>query len=167
MDDAKPRRAGFLRTALAAALPLLLVVGTMVGLLLLIPTPAPEPSPTPTRAPDTTQPSASAIPDDFVFIQVGEDLVANPPEIPIDAYAYPDSIAEATLLGEREGYAAYGILTTAGTICMAMRFPEGTGNGGIGDCVTIAEFTERGMTIDRGAWDVHWSADGTVVWTGI
>ena len=167
MDDANPRRPRFLRTVLAAGLPALLVVGTVAGLMLLIPTPAEAPEATPTGSPDTTQPSPNAIPDDFEFIQVGEDLVANPPDTPIDAFAYPDSIAEATLLGERGGYIAYGILTSAGNICMALRFPEGAPNGGIGDCTTIEQFTELGMTIDRGAWDVHWSADGMVVWMGI
>ena len=143
MDDASRRRAGILRVALAAGLPLLLVVVTVLGLVLLIPVGS----------------------HDFEFVQVGEDLVANPPDPPIDSYASPDSIVEATLLGVNAGNVAYGMLTTGGNICIAIRVLEESGVGSTSDCVTIEEFTDQGITLDRGRWNVRWTADGTVEWT--
>lgn len=143
MDDAG-RRPGILRVALAAGLPLLLVIATVAGLVLLIPTST-----------------------EFVFVQVGEDLVANPPDPPIDSYASPDSIVEATLLGDNAGNVAYGMLTTGGTICIAVRVLEESGLGSTSDCIPVEEFTERGIDLDRGRWNVRWTADGTVEWTRI
>ena len=171
MDDANPRRTGVLRVALIAALPLLLVLATVVGFVLLLPTPAAAPEvesqPEVTLTPEVTEPTPAPIPDDFVFIQVGEDLVANPPEPPLDGLEQSDTILEATALGEREGNVAFGYLTSGGEVCLHLRYDAGEGREGTGQCTTVREFELYGLTVDRGAWDVHWTADGTVTWTGI
>jgi hypothetical protein len=100
--------------------------------------------------------------------QVGTDLLANPPDERTtqitEMLAEPGTPVAATALGGKQGNTAFGVLTDEGMVCMNLWMP---GGGGTGHCVTGDEFEQDGIVIDRGAWQVTWFADGTVVWDGI
>jgi hypothetical protein len=98
------------------------------------------------------------------LVQVGEDLVANPPPgAPLDSLTYPDGVLAATSLGSPGGNPVYGILTDRARVCMIINDVE----GGSGRCIPYAQFVDEGFLMDRGSYEIHWLPDGTVEWTGI
>ena len=113
-------------------------------------TPSPTPTPTPT----------------YTLVQVGEDLMANPPEFAheMELMVWPDTLVAATTLGEHAGWSAVGLLSDTGNFCLWIR--SGTEGGHTG-YATGEVFQEEGATVDRGAWQVTWMPDGSLVWTGI
>lgn len=154
-EDAPPRRmprAVWLWSAAGAA-----VVAVAVATVLAL-TPQPRP----------VQPRAVGAPVLHEIEQVGTDLLADPPDQRttqvIEMLAEPGTPVAATALGGNQGNTAFGVLTDEGMVCMNLWMP---GGGGTGHCVTGIEFEQSGIVIDRGAWQVTWYADGTVVWDGI
>ena len=120
------------------------------------PTATSTPSPTPTPTPVPT----------YTLVQVGEDLMANPPEFAheMELMVYPDEVVAATTLGEHAGWSAIGLLSDTGRFCLWIRSATEGGHTGYanGDV-----FQEEGATVDRGAWEVTWMPDGSLIWTGI
>jgi hypothetical protein len=98
------------------------------------------------------------------LVQVGEDLVANPPPgPPLYTMTWPDGVLAATRLGEMAGHEAIGILTDRARVCMILN-DQASGSGW---CIPYRDFESEGFFMDRGSWDIHWFADGRVEWTGL
>ncbi len=118
-------------------------------------------------APVPTQ-TVDAIPlADMHIVQGVQDLIASPRDInEVPGIAVPDEGVEATLITVRpDGREAIGVLTDAGNVCLYVYdFPVQEGRT---ICTAYVDFLGNGVVVDRGAWDVHWWADGSIVWNGL
>ncbi len=92
-----------------------------------------------------------------------EPIVTEPDPPLLEDLRTDDVLADRTLLGIRNGYAVYGVLTGSAQVCIVVRSDEGAG-GGPTYCTDWATFSENGMTYDQGDWGIHWDPDGTVEW---
>jgi hypothetical protein len=147
------------RALIAAGTFLAVIVAAALALPLVLTAPT-DNEPSGPRTAARTQPLQL----DLELVQVGEDLVAHPPPgAPLYTMTWPDGVLAATALGEIGGYEAIGILTDRARVCMVLNDAA----GGSGWCIPYAEFESEGFFMDRGSWDIHWFADGTVEWTGL
>ena len=95
------------------------------------------------------------------LIQVGDDLVANPPDYELTVRA-DDSVHSATLLASGGGLYAYGMLSTGDQIYMTIVNPaKGEATGQV---VAYDAFETNGLTVASGSVRVTWRANGDVTW---
>ena len=124
------------------------------------PTDPPDPTPTPTPDDGTEQFLADVEPIENMY------RTADSPSL--DFYLLENgSLVDSTYLGARDVWHAFGLLSDQGDVCMWVTVADPVANPGLtgsGTCATFAVFTQFGVTINHGGWDVHWSADGTVDW---
>jgi hypothetical protein len=159
-----PRRTALIAAGATAAL---LATAAVIWGVVQVRPPSPQETVAGPTATSTPSPSATPTPaPTYTLVQVGEDLVANPPEDihSLEMHVWPDTLVAATALGEHAGWTARGMLSDTGRFCMSLTHPD---HGGHGTCTPGELFMVEGITVDRGAWDVRWMADGTVTWNGI
>ena len=121
----------------------------------------PDPLPVAVASPAATPSAQGENAAGHVLVQVGEDLVANPPPYDISIKAN-DSVVSATALGEYDGEYLCGVLTANDQVYFSVANPsENTSHGQI---ESYDEFAADGITLDGDKWSVTWFADGTVVW---
>jgi hypothetical protein len=124
--------------------------------------------PTPVELAPHAEPTATAVPvSEMHIVQVGADLIASPRDVnEVPRIAVPDEPLEATHLGAREdGREAIGVLTAAGRVCLWVY--DAPAQQDRVQCVPYEVFQEDGVVVDRGGWEVHWTADGSVAWSGL
>ncbi len=142
---------------------LLLAIGAVAGLNALVPTPAGGADATPTLYPSVATPSAQG-PNSagHTLVQVGEDLVANPPEYALSV-GPDETVVSATALARRGDVHIYGVLTESDTVYLSVANPsEGTA---FGQKVSYDDFVKKGITLDTEPGTLTWQANGTVTWS--
>jgi len=156
--------AGAVTAALLAGVGVTLAVLAPVGAPIAVPAASPAPSaipsigPAPTARPETTPapPGTQLTPPD-VGDYVAPSWLAERDEVGRGV------ILSRVVMGEVEGDVVWGALLDTGDVCLSASSEQGGG----GQCAAYAQFVESGLTLDQGAWSVHWTADGTVTWEGV
>ncbi len=125
-------------------------------------TPAPvEPEPTIDRAPGAEGP--------LIDVEPIEDMPQPDGDAPLEFYLYGNegTVADVAYLGRRDIWYAFGLMSEQGDVCLWVNVADPEANPGIsgaGTCATYIDFTQQGLVIDKGEWEVRWSADGTAMW---
>jgi len=94
-------------------------------------------------------------------VQVGADLVANPPQFELVVGA-DDAVHSATLLAKDSELFAYGVLSTNDDVYLTLVNP--TAGTAAGRETPYDEFEENGVSLSDSGVTVTWRANGDVTW---
>lgn len=95
------------------------------------------------------------------LVQVGADLVADPPQFEVFVGA-DDAVHSATLLAKGPELYAYGVLSTNDRVYLTITNP--TAGTAAGREVSYDDFEEDGVSLADSGIEVTWRSDGTVTW---
>jgi hypothetical protein len=119
-----------------------------------------EPAPTPDRAPGAEGP--------LIDVEPIEDMPQPDGGAPLAFYlGDKGAVADVAYLGRRDIWYAFGLMSEHGDVCLWVNVADPVADPGIsgaGTCAPYADFTEQGLAIEKGGWEVRWTADGTVEW---
>lgn len=92
---------------------------------------------------------------------IAEILNATPAYPPLEQLVSPDGVVAIAVLGEHNGYTAYGVLTNAGRACLALLLPNELGSS---TCSPQKTFEKIGISVSHGEVGLTWYSDDTILW---